>query len=83
MPKLDDVKLGVSILTDTVMMGTIKDASTWKEKRDCTSDFCSALLTWIPPGNVREIGRSTGKRYEIEVRELGANAKVSGVPPQD
>ena len=70
MPKLDDIRFGTSPLTDTVMMGTTRDAHTWKEKMDCTSAFCSALLTWIPPGNIREIRSSTGKRYEIEVREL-------------
>jgi hypothetical protein len=73
MPKLEDVRLGVSPLTDTVMMGTLKDEMTWRGKRDCTSEFCGALLTWIPPGSVREIGSRAGKRYEIEVRELAPN----------
>lgn len=68
--KLTDIRLGVSPLTDTVMMGTLKDAVTWREKRDCTSEFCAALLTWVPPGNKREIRSSSGKHFEIEVREI-------------
>lgn len=68
--KLADIKLGVSPITDTVMLGTLMDANTWREKRDATSDFCAALITWVPPGNIREICSSGGNRYEIEVREI-------------
>lgn len=73
--KLADIRLGVSPLTDAVMMGTIKDAVTWREKRDCTSDFCAALFTWVHPGSVREIHSSSGKQFEIEVREIAAKTE--------
>lgn len=69
---LTDIKLGISPITDTVMLGTLDDANTWRDKRDCTSDFCGALLTWVPPGTVREIRSSAGRHYEIEVREIEA-----------
>ncbi len=72
--KLEDIKLGVSPLTDRVYMGTVskKDPTLWNQKRDAVSDLCQAVLTWIPPGTVREIRGRDGARYEIEVRKLPA-----------
>ena len=68
--KLIDIRLGVSPLTDCVMMGTIVNDRQWKEKRDATSDFCGALLTWIEPGTTRTIRSSTGETFEVEVRKI-------------
>lgn len=72
--RLDRVKLGVSPITDKVYLGTLakNDPGCWAEKREATSDFCQCLLTWVPPGTIREISSSTGARYEIEVRLLPA-----------
>lgn len=72
MPKLEDIRLGVSPLTDRVYLGTVskRDPGAWAQKRDAVSDLCQAVLTWVPPGTAREIVSSDGTRYEIEVREL-------------
>lgn len=79
MPKLEDIRLGVSPLTDRVYMGTVSktDRSRWLQKRDATSDLCQAVLTWIEPGTIRTV-EGGGKRYEIEVRELPASVVKEG-----
>jgi hypothetical protein len=78
--KLDDVKLGVSPLTDTMYMGTVskKDPCLWLQKREATSDFCGALLSWIPPGSTRTIRSSNGAWYEIEVRQTKPETATVG-----
>lgn len=74
--KITDVRLAVSPITDTVMAGTIMpDGVTWREKHDCTNDFFAALLVLVPPGAVREINSSSGKRYEIKVVEIDAETR--------
>lgn len=80
MPKLEDVTLGVSPITDTIYMGTVskKDAGLWLQKREATSDFCGALLSWVPPGTIRTIRSSAGPWYEIEVREVPPQGSKEG-----
>lgn len=70
MPYLDNIKLGVSPLTDRIYLGTVskKDPSLWLSKVDATSQFIANLLTWTEPGSVRKVVSSDGAEYEIEVR---------------
>lgn len=70
--KLDDLRIGVSPLTDRVYVGTVNKRSpgVWASKSDCTSRLLGALMEWTPPGNVREFADSHGNRYEIEIRKL-------------
>lgn len=72
MPKLEDIEIGVSPLTDRVYLGTVskKDRGLWLQKTDCVSTFCAALFAWVPPGTVRVIDGSDGQRFEIEVRKV-------------
>lgn len=74
MPKLEEIQIGVSPLTDRVYIGTVskKDVGLWLQKHEATSNFCQALLTWVEPGTIREIQSSDGDRYEIQVRKLPA-----------
>lgn len=72
MPKLDDIVIGVSPLTDRIYLGTIskRDHTAWNKKRDATSGFIRALMEWIPPGIVRTVSDTHGNLYEIEVRKV-------------
>ena len=72
MPALHQIRLGVSPITDQVYMGTVSKANpnVWLQKRECVSDFCSALFAWVPPGTVREIRDSDGNLYEITVKSM-------------
>ena len=83
--KLEDIKLGVSPLTDTVFMGTVskRDPGLWLVKREATSELCRALLTWVPPGSIRTIRGSNGKSYEIEVREVQPASEGGGLTQCD
>ena len=78
--RLSDIKLGVSPLTDRVMLGTLINETTWRQKRDATNDFCGILLTWCEPGTVRTIKNSTGETFEIIVRKVGAKKGEAGTP---
>ena len=71
MPRLDQIRLGVSPLTDRIYLGTVseKDPGLWLSKVDCTSQFIGNLLAWTEPGSVRIVCSSDGAEYEIEVRQ--------------
>lgn len=70
MPALNQIKLGVSPLTDRIYIGTVskKDPGLWLSKVDATSQFIANLLTWTEPGSIRNVVSSDGSEYEIEVR---------------
>lgn len=72
MPKLEDIRIGVSPLTKTVYVGTVskKHPGLWQQKREATSDFCAALLEWAPIGYVQKIRGSDGSMFEVEVRDI-------------
>ena len=79
MPKLEDIKIGVSPLTDRVYVGTVskKDPGLWLQKHEATSNFCQALFAWVEPGTVRTIDSSNGDRFEVEVRKVPRPQKES------
>ena len=70
MPALDQIRLGVSPLTDRVYLGTVskKDKGLWLSKVDATSQFIGNLLAWTEPGTVRTVTCSDGSEYEISVK---------------
>ena len=75
MPSLDQIRLGVSPLSDRVYLGTVskKDPTCWTNKVDATSQFIATILTWIEPGQTRLVTCSDGNAYEISVRILGSS----------
>lgn len=70
MPRLEDIRIGVSPLSDRIYIGTVskKDPSLWLTKLDATSQFIGNLLTWTEPGTIRTVTSTDGSEYEIEVR---------------
>ncbi|MEM1055151.1 MAG: hypothetical protein AAGI52_06465 [Bacteroidota bacterium] len=80
MPRLDDITIGVSPITERVYIGTLRPLGTsrddgveireWKQKRDITSVFCGALLEWCPPDYERQIEGSGGSIYRIRVEQI-------------
>ena len=70
MPSLDQIRIGVSPLSDRIYLGTVskKDPSLWVNKVDATSQFIGNLLAWVEPGATRLVTSSDGSEYEIEVR---------------
>lgn len=72
MPRLEDIHIASSPLTDRVYIGTLsrREPGVWANKRDCTSVFLGALMGWCEPGTVRIITDNRGGRYEIEVRKV-------------
>lgn len=72
MPRLEDIHIASSPLTDRVYIGTRskKSPGVWSQKHDCTSVFIGALMGWCEPGTVRIVTDNHGGRYEIEVRKV-------------
>jgi hypothetical protein len=78
--KLEDLHIGVSLLTDRVYIGTVskRDRGAWASKADCTSKFIGAVVDWAPPGTIRMVSDNHGNRYEIEVRKLPPESGITG-----
>lgn len=74
MPKLEDIHIASSPLTDRMYIGTLskRDPGAWSQKRDCTGVFLGALMGWCEPGTVRIVTDNHGNTYEIEVRKVEA-----------
>lgn len=72
MPKLEDIHIGVSPLTERVYVGTLskREPGVWAQKHDCTGLFLGALMNWCPPGTTRIITDNHGGKYEVEVRKV-------------
>jgi hypothetical protein len=75
MPKLENIHLGFSPLTERVYMGTqMKDGKTWKDKIDVTQEFLAMLFHWCPPGYQitmsRNIEGKEEKYYRVSVMEI-------------
>jgi hypothetical protein len=70
MPTLDQIKIGVSPVSDRIYIGTVskKDPTLWLSKVDATSQFIANLLTWTEPGTVRTVACSDGSEFEISVK---------------
>lgn len=71
MPALDQIRIGVSLISDRVYLGTVskRDKSVWLQKVDATSQFIGNLLTWVEPGSTRIVSCSDGSEYEVTVRQ--------------
>ena len=69
MPALDQIRLGVSPLSDRIYIGTVskKDPTLWTNKVDATSQFISTLFQWVEPGEIRLVTSSDGSEYTIDV----------------
>jgi len=74
MKKLEELVLGVSPLTDRIRLGklTVNDREVFETSVDFTSKFLGALITWVPPGNIRTFKDSKGGTYEVEVRQVSS-----------
>lgn len=74
---LNDIKLGVSPITERVYLGTVskRDPGLWLHKRDAVSDVCRVILEWVPPGTIRSIQAGDGSMYEIETRLIPKQVK--------
>lgn len=72
MPKLEDVRIGASPLTDRIYVGTIskKDPTLWNSKVDCTGNFIGTLMQWAPVGTIRMVKDNLGNNYEIEIKKV-------------
>ena len=72
--KLEDIKFGVSPLTNRVYIGTVskKDPSLWVEKRDVVSDMCRVIIEWVSTDGVLEITGKNGSRFEVTVKQVDA-----------
>lgn len=70
MPALDQIRIGVSPLSDRIYIGTVskKDPTLWLSKVDATSQFIGNLLAWTEPGTTRTVVSSDGSEYEITVK---------------
>lgn len=79
MPALEQVRIGVSPLTDRIYIGTVskKDPTLWLSKVDATSQFIANLLTWTEPGTVRTVVGNDGSEFEITVKRTKP-ANVAG-----
>ena len=78
MAALENIRLGISPLTDRVYLGTVskKDRELWLSKVDATSQFICNLLIWVEPGTMRTVTSSDGSEYEISVKRTKTpNAK--------
>jgi len=86
MPALEQVRIGVSPLTDRIYIGTVskKDPTLWLSKVDATSQFIANLLTWAEPGTVRTVVGNDGSEFEITVKRTkpanGAGEAPEGSP---
>lgn len=83
MPALEQVRIGVSPLTDRIYIGTVskKDPTLWLSKVDATSQFIANLLTWTEPGTVRTVVGNDGSEFEITVkRTKPANVANEAAP---
>ena len=62
MPKLEDIHIASSPLTDRMYIGTLskRDPGAWSQKRDCTGVFLGALMGWCEPGTVRIVTDNHG-----------------------
>jgi len=67
---LQDLRLGVSALTESVHVGVVcKDKITWKHKKDVHNDFLHAVVDcWR--GQSQRISLPSGKVYEVTVKEI-------------
>lgn len=72
MPKLEDIHIASSPLTERVYVGTLskREPGVWAQKHDCTGQFLGALMGWCPPGTIRIITDNHGGKYEVEVRKV-------------
>lgn len=70
--RLEDIKLGVSPLTDRVYLGTVskKDPGLWLQKRDAVSDVCRVLLEWVTPGHKRTFFDNAGNEFELTLIQI-------------
>lgn len=85
MPSLDQIRIGVSPLTDRIYLGTVskKDRNLWTGKVDATSQFIGNLLAWVEPGATRLVTSSDGSEYEISVKRTKTpNVGDEGRTPQ-
>lgn len=66
---LNNIRIVKSAIDDTIYAGYIsKDGTTWKQKKDVTSDFLAAVIArWN--GYEEIITSSDGKQYFIRVLE--------------
>ena len=69
--ELDDLKLGISPVTDEVYIGITQKANPeeWKHKKDVTNDFLAcAVARWN--GYKQEITGSDGQKYLVQITEI-------------
>lgn len=83
MPALEQVRIGVSPLTDRIYIGTVskKDPTLWLSKVDATSQFIANLLTWTEPGTVRTVVGNDGSEFEIAVKRTKPANVRANLPP--
>ena len=72
--ELDDLRLGVSDLTDTAYVGILEKSkpNVWKHKKDVHNDFLHAVVTLFE-GNPTELSNGE-KTYNIVVDEINTEA---------
>ena len=70
--KVENIRIAVSPLTDTVYAGKLsKDKTYWLDKKDVTDDFLGAVIDrW--KNTFQTITTPDGKRYRIEVKLIVA-----------
>ncbi len=68
---LDNVKIGMSVLTDNIYIGYIeKNGHMWKKKKDITDAFVNIVIQrWESCSQVVTV-RDTGDKFKISVQKL-------------
>lgn len=81
---LENIRIAKGGISDRVYAGYLnKDLRTWRQKKDVTDDFITAVIDrWC--GYAETFTSSNGKKYEIAVKEikLPANKRDRDAAPK-
>ncbi len=77
-----EIRVAKSAMTDRIYAGRVcKDGQTWRAgKRDVTSDVLKAVVDLITPGHALTVSADGKPAYEITVKALSPNNKLTDAP---